>query len=299
MPLTIEAVPGSAPGSVTIDDTGFTGANQGIITNNSSLTVNGLVLKGAATAPGFGNNAGAIRDHSSSSLTVLNSILEDSQNGILTDDPTRAEQITVKGSTFLQDGFGDGQTHALYVGGALSLDVEASVFCGTNNGHDVKSRATTTTVSGSTMYIGATGPGCAVAGSTGAGVDLPNGGVADLENDSLIQGGANMNGALVIVGGESPLLAINSLTINNSNLEGDGNPASIGVNELSGCIAPVQGSGNTVTNLGTTISPAGCGTLGTVSAVDEPSPFWLLLTALGGAGWMAAQRRRYHRAIQG
>ena len=277
VPLTIQTT--GAPGSVIINDTGIPN-NQGIIENFSSLTVNGLTIIGAATVPGMGDNAAAIRDHGSTSLTVTNSILEDSQNGILTEDPTRSETISIQGTTFLQDGSGAGDTHALYVGDAASLDVGASLFCGTNNGHDVKSRATTTTVSGSTMYVGATGPGCAVAGTTGAGVDAPNGGVVDLVNDSIIQGTANKNGALIIIGGESPILPVNSLTITNTTLSGDGASDSIGVNELSGCIAPVSGSGNTVSGLNKDTNPTGCGSLGAVVSADEPRTLGILAIAL-------------------
>ena len=188
---------------------------------------------------------------------------------------------------------------------ALTADIINSTFCGTNVGHDIKSRALTTTVTGSTMYVGAVDPSIPACannpGSTSAGVDLPNGGVGVLENDTIIQGTANSNGALVIYGGESPFNTPASLAISGTMFEGDGSKSSIGVNEIGGCLAPVQGSGNTVTpgSLGTDISPAGCGSLGTVSAVDEPSPFWLLLTALGGAGWLAAARRRSGRAIKG
>jgi hypothetical protein len=278
VPLTIEAA--GAPGSVTIDDTGSPN-NQGIIENLSTLTVNGLILKGAATFPGGGDNAAAIRDHGATALTVTNSILENSQDGILTEDPTHNEVVTIKNDQFLNNGTGTGQTHALYVGDAASLDVENSVFCGTNNGHDIKSRATTTTVAGSTMYIGAAGGGCA-ASPAGAGVDAANGGIVALLNDAIIQGPANSNGALIIIGGESPLLTNNSLTITNTTLAGDGALDSIGVNELSGCIAPVAGSGNAVSGLTTDIKPAPCGSLNAVAAVDEPASLWLLLGALAG-----------------
>ena len=283
----------------TIDDTNNTGnANLGIVANQGTLTVNNLTIIGAHVAAGVGGDAAGVRDQGSTSLTVNNSIIENSQDGILTADPSSSEVIKITGTQFLNNGSGDGQSHALYVGASASLDVEGSTFCGTNNGHDIKSRALTTTVQGSTMYIGAAGGGCA-ATPGGVGVDLPDGGIAKLVNDSIIQGSTNSNGALVLVGGEA-LLPTSSLDITGTTLSGDdgasGHP-SIGVNEISGCIAAVTGSGNTVSGLNTEINPAGCGSLGTVSAVDEPSPFWLLLTALGGAWWVA-QRRPSGRAIK-
>jgi hypothetical protein len=199
-----------------------------------------LTISGAHTSPGAGDNAAAIRDHenggaNANQLLVENSTIENSQNGILTAGSGNRENVTIKGTTFLNDGSGNGATHALYVGDAASLDVENSTFCGTNNGHDVKSRAATTTVAGSTLYIGATGPGCASAGSTGFGVDAPNGGVLKLVNDSLIQGPANSNGAMVSYGEEGVLFATNSLTADSSFVS---TANGLAIQELSVC--PLQ-----------------------------------------------------------
>jgi hypothetical protein len=70
------------------------------------------------------------------------------------------------------------------------------LFCGTNTGHDINSRALATTVKGSTMFIGSNSrapAGCDV-GSTSIGVDIPDGGIAKLVNDTLIQGPATRTG---------------------------------------------------------------------------------------------------------
>ena len=302
-------IEGIAPtnSSVILQQSGVTN-DQGIIETFGALTVNNLTIAGATASAG--NSAAGVRDHQENggSLTVTNSVIENSQNGIQTSTAlgnTHLEVVTLSGDTFINDGGPNGPAHAAYIGDALTASIINSTFCGTNVGHDIKSRALTTTVTGSTMYVGAVDPSIPACannpGSTSAGVDLPNGGVGVLENDTIIQGTANSNGALVIYGGESPFNTPASLAISGTMFEGDGSKSSIGVNEIGGCLAPVQGSGNTVTpgSLGTDISPAGCGSLGTVSAVDEPSPFWLLLTALGGAGWLAAARRRSGRAIKG
>ena len=70
-------------------------------------------------------------------------------------------------------------------------------------------------MSGSTLFVGATGTGC-TAGTTGIGVDAPNGGVLDLVNDSIIQGPSNSNGALVSYGEEGVLFTTNSLNAVNT-----------------------------------------------------------------------------------
>jgi hypothetical protein len=277
--------------------------DQGIITTYATLIVNGLTISGAFTNPGAGDNAAAIRDHEDGSananeLLVENSTIENSQDGILTAGSGNKENVTVKNTTFLNDGAGNGSTHALYVGEAASLDVENSTFCGTNNGHDVKSRAATTTVAGSTLYIGATGPGCASAGSTGIGVDAPNGGVLKLVNDSLIQGPANTNGAMVSYGEEGVLFATNSLTAKSSFLS---TANGLAIQELPTCITPANVTGSTFSGVRAKINQPNCISGDPPADVPEPSSLWLLLTALGCcAAFLAADgRRRRASAIAG
>jgi hypothetical protein len=269
-----------------------TAANdQGIIETFANLTVNGLTITGAFTNPGAGDNAAAIRDHNNGSanantLIVTNSVIENSQDGIETAGSGNKENVTIKGTTFLNDGAGNGQTHALYVGDALTLDVESSLFCGTNNGHDVKSRAATTTVSGSTMFVGATGTGCSSAGTTGIGVDAPNGGVLDLINDSIIQGPSNSNGALVSYGEEGVLFATNSLSAVGTAFSTIASGTAI--QELPTCItqAAVLNGGNTF-GAGRVINQPNCLTNApspSTPAVPEPGTLTLLTGALLSLG---------------
>jgi len=155
---------------------------------------------------------------------------------------------------------------------ALTADIINSTFCGTNVGHDIKSRALTTTVTGSTMYVGAVDlsiPACANnPGSTSAGVDLPNGGVGVIQNDMIIQGTSNSNGALLIYGGESPFDA-GSLDISGTLFQGDGASTSVGINQLGSCAVPVTGTA-TFQNLGADIkAPTQACTPGTVPEPAE------------------------------
>ena len=283
-PTDIEATPGTVTLSATVTN------DQGIIETFANLTVNGLTITGAlASDPN--SSAAAIRDHNDGSanantLIVENSVIENSQNGIQTQGSGNQENVTIKNDNFVGDGGPIGPAHALYIGDAATADIINSTFCGTVDGHDIKSRALSTTVTGSTMYIGATGTagaGCSTVGSASAGIDLPNGGVGDIYNDTIIQGTQNQNGALVIYGGESPLNPAASLDVSGTSFQGDGAPDSVGVNEIGGCLAPVAGTGpGTFQNVATQVNPSGClAPAVPVPTVPEPQSLWLLLTALG------------------
>jgi len=299
-------IEGIAPtnSSVILQQSGVTN-DQGIIETFGALTVNNLTIDGATASAG--NSAAGVRDHQENggSLTVTNSVIENSQNGIQTSTAlgnTHLEVVTLSGDTFINDGGPNGPAHAAYIGDALTASIINSTFCGTNVGHDIKSRAPTTTVTASTMYVGAVDPGILACannpGSTSAGVDLPNGGVGVIQNDMIIQGTANSNGALLIYGGESPFVA-GSLDIAGSLFQGDGASTSVGINQLGSCAVPVTGVA-TFQNLGTDIKAPAQACTPETPAVPEPASGWLLLTALGGgAGWLAAARRRSGRAIKG
>jgi hypothetical protein len=280
--------------------------DQGIIETFAPLTVNGLTITGAMASAGSGGPAAAIRDHNDGggNLIVSNSLIENSQNGIETSSAsgqTHLENVSISNDNFVGDGSSLGPGHAVYIGDAATADIINSTFCGTVSGHDIKSRALSTTVTGSTMYIAATGTagaGCSTAGSTSAGVDLPNGGVGVIQNDMIIQGTNNSNGALVIYGGESPFNSPASLDVSGTTFFGDGAPNSVGVNEIGGCLAPVAGTGpGTFQNVATQVNPSGClAPAVPVPTVPEPPSLWLLLTALSGccaAAVVARARQKF------
>src|SRR5665213_674144 len=110
---------------------------------NVNLTVNGLTFENAAISSGEDGNGAGIRDQSTGgSLTVLNSIFLNNQDGILTGDgsPTELQKlvVSISNSMFVNNGAADGSEHAIYIFGQ-SLDVTDSTFCGTVEGHDIKS----------------------------------------------------------------------------------------------------------------------------------------------------------------
>jgi hypothetical protein len=283
-PMTIEA---ATPGSQVLLLATVPPPNlKAIIWTDSSLTVNGLTFQGAAIPSLDGGNGAGIRDQSNTatSLVVENSRFVGNQEGILTSSDsgqTFAETVKISGSQFINNGNPDPSVfqHALYVGDAASLMVSDSLFCGQVIGHDVKSRALSTTVQNSQMFIGATGPaGCDV-GTTSIGVDIPNGGIADLIGDTLVQGTANQNGALVSYGEEGlHAIGANTFAISDSTFTSTAN--GLAIQELPTCLAPVTSTNNTFTGVRAIINQPNCLVVSAPS-VPEPQSLWLLLPALG------------------
>jgi len=266
-PMTIEA---ATPGSQVLLLATVPPPNlKGIIWTDSSLTVNGLTFQGAAISSSDGGNGAGIRDQSNTatSLVVENSRFVGNQEGILTGSDsgqTFAETVIISNSQFINNGNPDPNVfqHALYVGDAASLTVTGSLFCGQVIGHDVKSRAASTTVTGSTLYVGTNqgAPAACNVGSASLAIDMPNGGHGKIGMDQIFQGDANQNGSLIRFGEEGLVPTfVNSLSVTNTTFDNLGKRASIGIDELNNCSAPVSGvATDTFTNVGTHVNPAGC-----------------------------------------
>ena len=283
----LNTTPTNQKGILTIPDT-VTGVN---------LTVQGLTFENAAIS-GNGNNAAGIRDQSQGNafLMVSDSIFVNNQDGILTGHGgSQPEQlaVSISHSLFANNGGPDGREHGIYIFGA-SLNVSNSVFCGTVGGHDIKSRAAVTTVTGSTLYDGAANPNnstCNV-GSTSYAVDLPNGGQATLTGDQFIQGGATQNSAIVAYGEEGNLYSNNSLYLSNDAFV-NARSRGVGILEPSNCPAPAQLSNTTFSTapgtLFTPVSPVTC-VASVTNTVDEPASGWIFVAALGALAWIFGRR---------
>jgi hypothetical protein len=297
-PMTIEA----NGGAVVMQASGALLQDKGIILTTSSLTVRGLILQGAAIDPALGGNGAAIRDQSNQATTlrVENSIFRNNQDGILTSSNsggTFQETVQIIGSSFFDNGSGTGQTHALYVGDALSLLVQNSSFCGTLEGHDIKSRAQSTTVQGSQIFDGATGAGCASAGTTSYGIETTNGGKVVIDGVELFQGSVTHNPTMLRYGADG-LYANSSLAISNTDF--------ISSSGGTGIQAPAGATGCTLTNttftgVTTPVDPASFCTIAAtppdVVAASEPASIGLLMLAFGGLGlcWATGRAGRGQR----
>jgi Ca2+-binding RTX toxin-like protein len=174
---------------------------KGILVTQTDVTVQNLSFSGAAVAD---NNGAGIR-YEGGNLVVIDSYFHDNQMGLLSDaDPDGT--IRIVGSEFANtSGPGDGLRHNLYIGNIASVVIEDSYFHDAYDGHQIKSRAQSTTITNSRIYDG-----------TGLGsysIDLPNGGVGVIRDNVIEQGPNSDNPGIIHYGGESAPYAGSSLTI--------------------------------------------------------------------------------------
>jgi hypothetical protein len=260
-PMTIEVHPNFVGRPVVLRATVALPNQKGIILSVANLTVNGLTFTGAQVANSLGGNGAGIRDQNTSqgaTLTVLNSTFTGNQEGILTGD-NASQSITVTNSRFANNGNPDIShfQHALYVNEAGTLSVSNSLFCGQLIGHDIKSRAHTTIVSGNQLYDGASDAalGCN-AGSSSFVIDLPNGGAATVSSNQIVQGAASPNYKMVAYGEEGLIYTSNSLAVSGNSFTSTGTPSATGIYDPY-CVT-VHLSKNTFSGITTIVNPASC-----------------------------------------
>ena len=263
-PMTIQVNPLKAGRQVLLQATVPLPNQKGIILTFASLRVNGLTFMGANIANSLGGNGAGIRDQntaSPASLTVENSIFMGNQEGILTGYDT-GETITITNSQFKNNGNPDPNyfQHALYVNNAGSLTVSDSLFCGQLIGHNIKSRALTTNVMNNRIYDGQAdaADGCR-AGSSSFAIDIPQGGVALISGNQIVQGAASPNFKMVAYGEEGLPYSTNSLILTGNTFINYA-PNSTGVYDPTpNCIVRVQlTNDNTFQGVSTPVSPSSC-----------------------------------------
>ncbi len=268
--LTLQAVGGTvklvgtaqpANGKGLIDE-GGTGVN---------VAITGFDISGA-TVPD--KNGAGIR-YEGGTLSLNNVDVHNNQNGILANADANGS-ITVSNSTFANNGIGDGQTHNIYVGAIGSLTVKDSTITGAQVGHDIKSRAASTTIAGNNITDGASG-------TASYEIDLTNGGVGDIENN-FIEKGANAQNPIAITSGEEGnVYANSSLTVKNNTIVTNytahsstavvnrtGATASISGNQLYGWSAVASGPASVGSN--TTLSSEPTASSAAPGAAASPAP---------------------------
>ena len=180
------------------------GNRKGILVTNADVTLDHLELSGARVPDG---NGAGVR-YEGGDLLITNSRIHDNENGILA-NPVPDGTITIRNSEIDHNGAGDGYTHNVYAGHIARLTIEDSYIHDASVGHQVKSRADETVITGSRIFDG---PG----GTGSYSVDLPDGGRAVLRDNVIEQGPASQNPAIVHFGGESAGYPGSSLEIANT-----------------------------------------------------------------------------------
>ncbi|MDH3439062.1 MAG: hypothetical protein OEN48_19060, partial [Betaproteobacteria bacterium] len=146
-------------------------------------------------------------------LTVRDCYFHDNENGILS-GANKASDIVVEHSEFDHNGFGDGFTHNLYIGGVRSFTLRFSFVHHAVVGHNVKSRALKNHIAYNRIMDEKDGRSSYV-------IDLPNGGLALVIGNAIQQGPATENPTIVSYGAEGLQHPLNELYFVNNTVVND------------------------------------------------------------------------------
>ncbi|MBK9264383.1 MAG: hypothetical protein IPM54_31865 [Polyangiaceae bacterium] len=161
-----------------------------VIAGNDTIVEN-IEFTGA-TVPD--QNGAGIRQEGAN-LTVRGCYFHDNENGILAGNNANST-ITIEYTEFANNGFGDGQTHNLYINHVGKLVFQYNYSHHAKIGHLLKSRATENWV----LYNRLTGED----GTGSYEIDLPNGGRSFIIGNLIHQGPNTDNGSIVSYRREGP-----------------------------------------------------------------------------------------------
>jgi len=208
-------------------------------------------------------------------LTVRGCRFHHNQNGILAGD-NPASDIIIEHSEFDMNGFNDGYSHNLYINHVNSLTFRFNYSHHAMIGHELKSRA-------HRNYILYNRIGNEADGTASREIDLPNGGLAVIIGNEIMQGPRGENSNIIGYG-----------------LEGLTNPTEHSLYLVNNTIVNEKGAGSFVSiQSGTALYRAynnimaGPGTplLGDAAVIDTSSN---LVSSVAGAGFVAASSYDYH-----
>jgi hypothetical protein len=146
-------------------------------------------------------------------LTVRDCYFHDNENGILT-GANPASDIVVEHSEFAHNGFGDGQSHNLYIGNVRSFTLRFSYVHHALVGHNVKSRALRNHITYNRIMDEKDG-------RSSYAVDFPNGGLSFVIGNVIQQGPATENSTIVSYGAEGLKHPLNELYFVNNTVVND------------------------------------------------------------------------------
>lgn len=184
--LTIRGVNGRAK----IDAGGKNHAGKAIwVVSGDDTTIEDVELSGAKVPD---QNGAGIRQEGKN-LTVRRSYFHDNEDGILAGDNADST-ITIENSEFSKNGFGDGQSHNLYINHVASLVFRFNYSHDGKIGHLLKSRAKKNLIA----YNRLTDEG----GTASYEIDLPNAGTSYVIGNVIEQSPTTDNPSIIAYGEE-------------------------------------------------------------------------------------------------
>jgi len=171
----------------------------------NNVVVENMEFSGARSSKS--QNGAGIR-HVGANLIVRHSFFHDSDNGILTWKAPNG-QITIEFSEFARNGYGDGQSHNVYIGRTGRLTFRYNYSHAAKDGHLLKSRARRNDIS----YNRLTGE----EGNVSYVIDLPDGGIAYIVGNEIEKAVESRNPYVISFGQEGLTSDVNRLfVVNNS-----------------------------------------------------------------------------------
>ncbi|MGE0409709.1 MAG: hypothetical protein AB7P23_10690 [Amphiplicatus sp.] len=173
-----------------------------------SLRVENITFRDAES---WDQNGAGIR-HDGADLTIVNCRFIGNEDGVLATGDEKGA-IEIAHSDFIDNGYGDGYSHGVYVSSGASLTITDSRFVGTRVGHHVKSLAATTVITGVAFDD--------AEGRTSYSVDVSRGGDLTVADSSFVKAANADNPTLINYdisrGGEAKALRITGNRIVNRN----------------------------------------------------------------------------------
>jgi hypothetical protein len=169
------------------------------VIKGARTTIEGIEFSGVKVAD---RNGAGIRLEGPG-LTVRNCFFHHNENGILGGSSSESD-VVIEHSEFAHNGFGDGQSHNLYIGSVRTLILRYSYVHHAVVGHNVKSRALKNLIAYNRIMDERDG------GASYA-IDLPDGGLSIVMGNLIQQGPANENRTLVAYGAEGYKNPLNEL----------------------------------------------------------------------------------------
>lgn len=172
----------------------------------SNVLVENFEFSGATVAD---ENGAGIR-HDGDGLTVCNGYFHDNENGLL----GGGGDMLIEYSEFANNGFGDGQSHNMYIDGANRFTLRFSYTHHARIGHNIKSRASENHILYNRIMDEQTG-------TASYAIDLPDCGVSYLIGNLIQQGQYTDNSTIISYGAEGCLNPVKELNVVNNTLVND------------------------------------------------------------------------------